>query len=139
MKKTLLLIIAVLAVAIALWQVRPRDTSHPRADEFVSVYVDLALLQQYGDTLITRFTEQRDSVLARHGFTDSSLSALKEELNKNPLLIARIWDDIERRLRDLKDEYSPLDLQQSPDTTITERRHSAGQLRDKSESGKTRE
>jgi hypothetical protein len=110
----------VLAVAaVVFYFMRPQEASHPQADEFVEVYVDLALLQQYGDTAIARFTEQRDSILQIHGFTDSSLLALKDELNTDPLLLARIWDEIELKLRDLKDEYSPINSPAASDTALT--------------------
>ncbi len=119
MRKLYLLIIVGLVVAAILYLFRPQQLSHPRADEFVDVYVDLAMLQQSGDTAQARFQLQRDSVLALHGFTDSSLIALKAELNSDPLLLAQIWDQIEIRLRDLKDEYSPLDLSAHSDTLIS--------------------
>jgi hypothetical protein len=140
LRKLYLIIIVAIIVAAVVYLLRPREVSHPREDEFVDAYVDLALLQQYGDTSVARFNAERDSVLAVHGFTDSSLLALKQELNQDPILIAKVWDKIEAKLLALKEEYNPLNA--TPSDTVLSSGKQAGfmdskQARDKSKGSST--
>lgn len=98
-----LLILAV-AVAAALYFIFDKPEAHPRESDFVNCYVELAILQQGADTTESGFVEARDSILAIFGFTENSLLQLKAALNKDPIRLTVIWEQIEEKLRKRKQE-----------------------------------
>ena len=95
-----ILILALIVGAYFYFRVEPVD---PRVDKFVDCYIDLAMLHQRGDTATIRYTAQKDSVLGRYGFTEQSLRELKSEFNRDPLLMADIWDTINEKLKARKE------------------------------------
>ncbi len=100
MRPWITITLAVAATAIVLYfQLKP-SPAHPREQDFIAAYVELALLSARSDTTSQLFLEQRDSILHSLNFTDSTLWQVKTELNRDPLRVIDVWERIENRLKE---------------------------------------
>ena len=108
-----IILVIVFGFAVAYF-VRPQDKKNPREGLFVDAYVELMLLSARSDSSSEAYVIQRDSILAKFALTDSSLLALKRELNADPDHLIEIWDNIELRLKARRDS---LGLPSGIDTT----------------------
>lgn len=93
---TITLLIAI--VAVVAYLVLKQPERNPREDIFINSYVELMLLWSQSDTVGASYIVKRDSILAGFGLTDSSLIALKRELNQDPERLIEIWDLVEVKL-----------------------------------------
>jgi len=93
---TITLIVAISATVA--YFVLQEPVRNPREDMFVNSYVELMLLWSQSDTVSASYLVKRDSILAGFGLTDSSLMALKRELNQDPERLIEIWDRVELQL-----------------------------------------
>lgn len=114
MRPYLTIILLVAVAGVIAYFAFPEPEQHPREDIFVDSYVELMLLWAQSDTTTQEYVVKRDSVLAAFGLTDSSLLALKGELNADPERLIEIWDKIEQRLKTRRDA---LGLPSGVDTT----------------------
>ncbi|MGB5107243.1 MAG: hypothetical protein WBP29_01410 [Candidatus Zixiibacteriota bacterium] len=108
-----IILVIVIAFTIAYF-LRSEKSANPREGLFVDAYVELMLLSARSDSSSQAYITQRDSILAKFALTDSSLMALKRELNSDPDHLIEIWDLIELRLKARRDS---LGLPSGIDTT----------------------
>lgn len=103
MRPIITIILIVCIAAIVGYKLYPRQEVHPREDLFVNSVVELMLLSARSDSSSLNFAAERDSILRTFDLTDSSLLALKQELNRDPERLIDIWDRIELRLKARRD------------------------------------
>jgi hypothetical protein len=114
MRPIITIILLVCIAAIVGYRLYPRQELHPREDIFVSSVVELMLLSARSDSASPNYAVERDSILSGFDLTDSSLLALKQELNRDPDRLIEIWDQVEQRLKARRDS---LKLPSGVDTT----------------------
>jgi hypothetical protein len=114
MRPIVTIILLVVIVALVGYHMIPEAEEHPDEDRFIGAYVELMLLSASADTNSAAYIVKRDSILAEFGLTDTSLLALKNELNQNPERLIDIWDRVELRLKARRDS---LGLPSGADTT----------------------
>jgi hypothetical protein len=95
--------VLILALAVGSYFLLRIDKPDPRMEKFVDCYIELALLHQRGDTAATVYAAQKDSVLNRHGFTEQTLRELKAQLDRDPMVLADIWEKIDKKLKARKE------------------------------------
>lgn len=86
-------------VAVIAYFVLKQPARNPREELFINSYVELMLLWSQSDTASQAYLVKRDSILTQFGLTDSSLVALKRELNSDPERLIDVWDAVEQRLK----------------------------------------
>lgn len=114
MRPIVTIILLVCIAAIVGYTIYPREQLHPREDIFVGSIVELMLLSARSDSTSPNYIAQRDSILRGFDLTDSSLLALKQELNRDPDHLIELWDKVELRLKARRDS---LGLPSGIDTT----------------------
>lgn len=97
-----IILLVIIAAAIAYFAI-PSKKTHPQEDAFINATVQLMLLNAHSDTAQSAYIPKRDSVLARFGFTDTSLMRIKSEMNSDPEHLIDVWEKIEKRLQASKD------------------------------------
>ena len=105
--QTILLLLAALVIFVYL---RGDDESvSADSDRFVDCYVDLMLMHHCADSSDGVYSLQRDSIFSVHGFDSSSFVEFKEELNLNPDQAVSIWQEIEAKLKIIKQEHEVIE------------------------------
>lgn len=98
MRPIVTIILLIVISATVAYFVLQEPERNPREDVFVNSYVELMLMWSQSDTVSESYLIKRDSILAGFGLNDSSLMALKRELNQDPERLIEIWDQVELRL-----------------------------------------
>ena len=105
MKPVVTIILAILIAAVVLFFVLRPEADNPRVEQFVSCYIELAIFGEASDSVAAAFLPESDSILAAHGFDESSFLALKDSLDQSPEYLVDIWSEIETRLKDRQAKY----------------------------------
>ncbi len=114
MRPIVTIILLVVILAVVGYLMIPESNVHPGENLFINSYVELMLFSAGADSNTEAYTVKRDSILAGFGLSDSSLLALKRELNRDPERLIEIWDQVELRLKARRDS---LGLPAGIDTT----------------------
>ncbi len=92
----------------------PKDTTKALSvDQFVSLYVDLALVAEQFLDDSAKLAAAQDSVFEEHGVTREQFDAFRKMMDSKPEKWTDVWERIVKRLEEL-DKGSSLESGKSP-------------------------